>query len=700
MCDSMEDSPEACARRRLEFRSMPFKSKSFYVDVKSKPVRQRVEGYIRQLGGSVETFLSNDVHVCVSDSRPLTKRPSRLRGETTLDRDDVSKRKQDIPLSRGRALLLKARKNTSESLASEVNNASNIQDKAAEMGINTEHVHTFIKRCKELGASSKQVTKKDPPTEFLPIKWEDKCFIKVEDDSCQYKPIHKKLENIPLLYPDNGGGSPFDGPVVLARPTTGSTVKKGTKPSRFSHNKGGYCEMCQCWYKDSLRTHSRSVGHQKFVRNKENFAVLDQIVRKLPNLYKFLFKYIPVRNVDKPPCYKSDITPVTSPEIPTTQPTNKDVYDFDDPSENVANVEDVSNVQPLEGLTILPASNTTTNFTSNTPPLPLIDTILSGEINTPEVPDKVENSVTPALTLNDSDVFSCILGDNVADAKMFSDISEADSQTNVLKNLIDNLSLQNVNSASQITHESPMIVNTPHIPSSQPVPSCTSPTHPCDAIELQPNPSLTSCTNSGRELDGTIVAQHGQSVTLCTGTESSPDTSSENSTSQTMTSCISTSRASDSPIESTPVVQPNDETPMSVGSPVQLPRVTASIRTPGQLKLKLLLNGAANSSSQQNTNRSNPRCEKDKTKVTYYSHKTSDTKLKLCKVVVTPVAQKSNLKMFWKVRKTGDCRLLFSSEKRKRSVPDENATGVGDEMMSPLRAHDVSPKPKRQRLVF
>ncbi|XP_046357927.2 uncharacterized protein LOC124136151 [Haliotis rufescens] len=699
MCDSMDDSPEACARRRLEFRSMPFKSKSFYVDVKSKPVRQRVEGYIRQLGGSVETFLSNDVHVCVSDSRPLTKRPSRLRGETTLDRGDIAKRKQDIPLSRGRALLLKARKNTSESLASEVNNASNIQDKAAEMGITTEHVHGFIKRCKELGASNKQVTKKEPPNEFLPIKWEDKCFIKVEDDSCQYKPIHKKLENMPLLYADNGGGSPFDCPVVLVRPTTGSTVKKGPKPSRFSHNKGGYCEMCQCWYKDSLRTHSRSAGHQKFVRNKENFAVLDKIVRKLPNLYKFLFKHIPIRNVDKPPCYKSDVTPATSPDIQMTHPT-KDVYDFDVPGDNVANVEDVKNIAPpTEGLPMLPASSVTTNITNSTTTLPCIDAILSGEIPIPAVPDKVDNSVTPVLTLNDCDMFSCILGDNVAEANMFSEVSETDSQTNVLKNLIDNLSLQNENVVSQITHESPMVVNTPREQTSQSVGPCPNSARAVDTVEPRPLTSLTSCTGSARELDDTIVSPHVQSMTSCTSTESSSDDSSENSTSQTMTSCTSTSRASDSTIETTPALKIN-ETPMSVGSPVQLPKVTASIPTPGQLKLKLLLSVDANPSSQQNTNTSNVRCEKDKNKVTYYSHKTSDTKLKLCKVVVTPVAQKSNLKMFWKVRKTGDCRLLFSSEKRKRSVSDENALGVGNEVMSPRRAHDVTPKPKRQRLVF
>lgn len=55
----------------------------------------------------------------------------------------------------------------------------------------------------------------------------------------------------------------------------------------------------------------------------------------------------------------------------------------------------------------------------------------------------------------------------------------------------------------------------------------------------------------------------------------------------------------------------------------------------------------------------------------YCAVQQSDMKLKLCKVKVTPIQQNGDLRHYWKVRKSGGCRLVFSAEKRKACDDDE-----------------------------
>jgi hypothetical protein len=51
-------------------------------------------------------------------------------------------------------------------------------------------------------------------------------------------------------------------------------------------------------------------------------------------------------------------------------------------------------------------------------------------------------------------------------------------------------------------------------------------------------------------------------------------------------------------------------------------------------------------------------------------------KIKLCKVVITPIQKNGNLMTYWKVRKSGGCRLVFSSEKRKANDTGHNYNDI------------------------
>ena len=75
----------------------------------------------------------------------------------------------------------------------------------------------------------------------------------------------------------------------------------------------------------------------------------------------------------------------------------------------------------------------------------------------------------------------------------------------------------------------------------------------------------------------------------------------------------------------------------------------------------------------------------------YYACQQSETRIKLCKVVMTPLQQNGDLRKFWKVRKSGGCRLVFSSEKRKAERLDSNSSDVG--------GHNSLHASKRRRLV-
>ena len=83
-------------RRKLSFEKLPYSGKSFYLDIKNASVKTKISRRITDLGGQIETFLSKDVHLLITDKTEDKK--SNINRKEGLPNFPGS---QKIPLSRG-----------------------------------------------------------------------------------------------------------------------------------------------------------------------------------------------------------------------------------------------------------------------------------------------------------------------------------------------------------------------------------------------------------------------------------------------------------------------------------------------------------------------------------------------------------------------------------------------------------------------
>ena len=636
------------ARRRLRFCDEPYKNKTFYIDVKTKTMRSRVSSAVIQLGGTVESFLSKDIFMFVTDAKT-----SRLQnclkqnqdGSTTstdtsftnysapvetgghnlsgVGSQNISViRNQNISImSRGRALLMRARENGSkDSQSTCTNNSGDCVNstttsaviKAFQMGVKIEHAINFLRKCKNVGVAFKAGKKeKHDLSGFAPLKWDDKYFIKYEDESKQYRPIFRQLENVPTLYTENYGGSPFDGPMFLHRVKSETTgARKEMKGKKFTNEKGGYCEMCAIWFTGTLREHMHYSDHVNFVKNKENFSSLDILVGHLPTVGDFLAKFASrVRgcSVDN--------------KILDTPSSDSEVFQIIEPSDAIHKgmhgLKKNNILQPVEVLGVKESA----------------------------IPS---NDLFPLQMFTGNKLFDSRVLNVDLDPHMFSsDLSQSESPTTVLKDLLSNWTLQDNTKLDSIAdkHSSEMMSKCQMMMN-------VTPDVTCPPVLTDENYSGTTCSYSHSE------------------------------------------------------VFDDKDLPMSLGTPLLSLGChdDNSTSDEGQLKLKMVYVNGDPVPSTHLLCKCLPKSQKKKRKVKrknkeniniYCSHKTSDIKLKLSKVSVTPVQQKCNLKMFWQVRKTGDCKLVFSSRKRKSNRSD-SYLDAGDGEVEKEHSHRL----KRQRLVF
>lgn len=66
---AMNSNDAKYAKRKLDFQNQPFHFKTFYLDIKAETVKRKVIRRIRELGGTVEGFLSKDVHLVITDKK-------------------------------------------------------------------------------------------------------------------------------------------------------------------------------------------------------------------------------------------------------------------------------------------------------------------------------------------------------------------------------------------------------------------------------------------------------------------------------------------------------------------------------------------------------------------------------------------------------------------------------------------------------
>lgn len=88
-------SSSLSARRHLNFVEHPYVGKIFYIDIKTASIRTKVVQRIQTLGGQIESFLSKDISVFITDRHEK-------RGDSpdeSLERH--SRINKCVPLSRG-----------------------------------------------------------------------------------------------------------------------------------------------------------------------------------------------------------------------------------------------------------------------------------------------------------------------------------------------------------------------------------------------------------------------------------------------------------------------------------------------------------------------------------------------------------------------------------------------------------------------
>ncbi|XP_061873460.1 protein DBF4 homolog B-like [Colius striatus] len=292
----------------------PLRGKSFYLDVPSGPSARQLAAVIGRLGGVTENFLSKEVTYVVSSNREAKGGKGRAwaeRRSSTSAKDakatgpvpSASKGTQTRPhqkppdavlISRGKELLQKAMKNQ------DTCSGSSILANARLWGVQILHVDEMLSYTQQLlhavpagSKRSQESEAKCPASRSKTHKGKLKPpFLKVEDQSRQFRPFHhqfKSFPNINFLAPKSS--SPFE-PLksfsnsCRARGVEGSPGRSAgeksprSTPVTVPRRRRGFCECCQETFEE-LQKHLRSPGHERFARDASHYAALDRLIAQL-----------------------------------------------------------------------------------------------------------------------------------------------------------------------------------------------------------------------------------------------------------------------------------------------------------------------------------------------------------------------------------------------------------------------------------
>ncbi|KAM5158332.1 protein DBF4 homolog A [Mantella aurantiaca] len=282
----------------------PLVGKVFYLDVPSKILSEKFEKDIKDLGGTVESFLSKEISFLITSKKEAkctsslkhasslsspkpaqnsgsgSARPGSRRGGVQEGRSNKKPGKDDV--SRGKSLLKKVIKEP------EILTKNSILANALNWGVQIMHVdeaklflQTKVRlylppeKGKQPEAPSKPPVK--PP--IVPRKPKaqklKKPYIKVEDSSGQYRPLH-------LVLPSFRSFQSTPSKLHPAVEKRAATTNKATEPKQGlnktwhgqdaanhshctlrEHKKPGYCECCLQKYED-IDVHLTSPQHKNY----------------------------------------------------------------------------------------------------------------------------------------------------------------------------------------------------------------------------------------------------------------------------------------------------------------------------------------------------------------------------------------------------------------------------------------------------
>ncbi|NXX58838.1 DBF4B protein, partial [Scopus umbretta] len=235
-----------------------------------------------------ESFLSKEVSYVVSSSKEARRDKARTRTEkwSNVTSEDAramspmpstSKGKHTRPhqkppdtvlISRGKELLQKAMKNQVSSVWMGFSLAGSILANARLWGVQILHVDGIL-LCRLEFSSGKL----KPP------------FLKVEDQSRQFRPFHHQFKSFPdLNFLAPKSSSPFEPLKSLSNSCRASEEEKSPQstPVTVPKKKRGFCECCQETFEE-LQKHLQSPQHKRFALDDSQYAPVDRVISQLTN---------------------------------------------------------------------------------------------------------------------------------------------------------------------------------------------------------------------------------------------------------------------------------------------------------------------------------------------------------------------------------------------------------------------------------
>ncbi|NWX46679.1 DBF4B protein, partial [Steatornis caripensis] len=234
-----------------------------------------------------ESFLSKEVSYVVSSNKEAKRDKARTQTEkwnnitsedakATSPMPSTSKGNHPRPhqkppdtvlISRGRELLQKAMKNQVSSVQ-DTCSGSSILANARLWGVQILHVDGIL-LCRPKFSSGKL----KPP------------FLKVEDQSRQFRPFHHQFKSFPgLNFQAPKSCSPFEPLKSLSNSCGASDRGKSPRstPITVPKKKRGFCECCQETFEE-LQKHLQSPQHKRFALDDSQYAPVDRVISQLTN---------------------------------------------------------------------------------------------------------------------------------------------------------------------------------------------------------------------------------------------------------------------------------------------------------------------------------------------------------------------------------------------------------------------------------
>ncbi|XP_014798152.1 PREDICTED: protein DBF4 homolog B isoform X1 [Calidris pugnax] len=297
----------------------PLRGKSFYLDLPSGRGARELAAAIGRLGGVTESFLSKEVSYVVSSNKEAKRDQARARTEkqSNVTSEDAkctspvpstSKGNRTRPhhkppdtalISRGKELLQKAMKNQ------DTCSGSSILANARLWGVQILHVDEMLSYAQQLLRAVSGARKRGQKTEVKSLASGSKIhragklkppFLKVEDQSRQFRPFHHQFKTFPdLNFLAPKSSSPFEPLKNLSNscrargaegcpvPSDGEKSPRST-PVTLPKKKRGFCECCQETFEE-LQKHLQSPRHKRFALDDSQYAPVDRVISQLTNSF-------------------------------------------------------------------------------------------------------------------------------------------------------------------------------------------------------------------------------------------------------------------------------------------------------------------------------------------------------------------------------------------------------------------------------